>query len=93
MTVIHLSLKCIFVVFTPSRGLFFFFFGTSVAVPFVLYSVLFNFINVLILTPLCVQLFIAIKVTELPPLGERAANSACHLFFFFFVLFFFLFVC
>ena len=32
--------------------------------------------NVLILTLLCVQLFNLVKVTELPLLWERAANSA-----------------
>ena len=38
-----------------------------------------QFINVLILTPLCVLLFNLVTVTQLPPVSERAANSAYHL--------------
>ena len=33
-------------------------------------------LNVLILTLLCVLLFNLVKLTELPPVWERAANSA-----------------
>ena len=44
-------------------------------------SVLFNFLNVLILTVLFVQLFNSVKVTELPFVCERAAYSAYHLLF------------
>ena len=40
-----------------------------------------KFLNVLILTLLCAQLFNSVKVTELPPVLERAANSAYHLLF------------
>ena len=36
-------------------------------------------LNILILTLLCVQLLKSVKVTELPPVWERAANSAYHL--------------
>ena len=35
-----------------------------------------QFLNVLILTRLCVLLFNLVKLTELPPVWERAANSA-----------------
>ena len=35
--------------------------------------------NVLILTLQCVLLFNLVKLTELPPVCERAANSANHL--------------
>ena len=38
-----------------------------------------QFLNVLILTLLCVQLFGSVKVAELPPVLKRAAYSACHL--------------
>ena len=38
-------------------------------------------LNVLILTLLCVLLFNLVKLTELPPIWERAANSAYHLLF------------
>ena len=41
----------------------------------------FQFLNVLILTLLCVLLFNLVKLNELPPVWERAANSAYHLFF------------
>ena len=40
-----------------------------------------QFINILILTLLCVLLFNSVKVTELPPVWERAANLAYHLLF------------
>ena len=40
-----------------------------------------QFLNVLILTLLCVLLFNSVKVTELPPDWERAANSAYRLLF------------
>ena len=39
------------------------------------------FLNVLILTLLCVLLFELVKLTELPPVWERTANSAYHLLF------------
>ena len=42
-----------------------------------------QFLNVLILTLLCVQLFNSVKETELSPVAERAANSATHLLFHF----------
>ena len=42
----------------------------------------FQFLNVLILTPLCVH---SVKVTELPPVWEIAAYSAYQLYFFIFV--------
>ena len=44
-----------------------------------------SILNVLILTILCVQLFNSVKVTELPPVWVRAANSAYHLFSYFVV--------
>ena len=44
-----------------------------------------QFLDVLILTLLCVQLFNSVKVAELPPAWERAANSAYHLLFSLFV--------
>ena len=37
-----------------------------------------QFLNVLILTLLCVLLFNLVKLTELPLVWERAANSAYH---------------
>ena len=40
-----------------------------------------QFLNVLILTLLCVLLFNLVKVTEFPPVWERATNSAYHLLF------------
>ena len=40
-----------------------------------------QFLNVFVLTLLCAQLFNSVKVTELQPIWERAANSAYHLFF------------
>ena len=40
-----------------------------------------QFLNVLILALLRVPLFNSVKVTELPPVWERAANSAYHLLF------------
>ena len=40
-----------------------------------------QFLNVLILTLLCVQLFNLLELTELPPVWGRAANSADHLLF------------
>ena len=40
-----------------------------------------QFLNVLILTLLCVLLFNLVQLTELPPEWERAANSAYHLLF------------
>ena len=40
-----------------------------------------QFVNVLILILLCVLLFNSAKVTELPPVWEKAANSAYHLLF------------
>ena len=40
-----------------------------------------QFLNVLSLTILCVQLFNSVKVTELPSVWERAANLAYHLLF------------
>ena len=40
-----------------------------------------QFLNVLILTLLCAILFNLVKLTELPPVWERAANSAYHLLF------------
>ena len=40
-----------------------------------------KFLNVLILTLLCVQLFILVKLIKLPPVWKRAANSAYHLLF------------
>ena len=39
----------------------------------------FQFLNVFVFTLLCVNLFISAKVTELPPVWERAANSANHM--------------
>ena len=39
-----------------------------------------QFLSVLILTLLYVQLFNSVTVTELPPVLENAANSAYHLF-------------
>ena len=39
------------------------------------------FLKVLILTLLYVLLFNLVKLTELPPVWERAANSAYHLLF------------
>ena len=41
----------------------------------------FQFLNVLILTLLCVQLFNLVKLTEFPSVWERAAYSAYHLLF------------
>ena len=38
-----------------------------------------QYLNVFILTLLCVQLFHSEKVTEFPPVWEKAANSAYHL--------------
>ena len=38
-------------------------------------------LNVLIVTLLYVQMVYSVKVTELPPFLERAANSAYHLLF------------
>ena len=38
-----------------------------------------SILNVLILTLLCVNLFYSVRVTELPPVWERAANLAYHL--------------
>ena len=38
-----------------------------------------QFLNVLILTLLCAQFFNSVKITELPPVWERGANSAYHL--------------
>ena len=38
-----------------------------------------QFLNVLILTLLCVQFIYSAMVTGLPPVWERAANSAYHL--------------
>ena len=40
-----------------------------------------QFLNVLVLTLLCFLLFNLVKLTELPPVWERAANSAYHLLF------------
>ena len=40
-----------------------------------------QFLNVLVLTLLCVLLFNSVKVTELPPVWVRDANSAYHLLF------------
>ena len=40
-----------------------------------------QFLNVLILTSLCVQLFNSVKVTELSPVWETVASSAYHLLF------------
>ena len=40
-----------------------------------------QFLNVLILTLLCVLLVNSVKLTELPPIWERAASSAYHLLF------------
>ena len=40
-----------------------------------------QFLKVLILTLLCVLLFNLVKLTELPPVWKRAANSAYHLLF------------
>ena len=40
-----------------------------------------QFLNVLILTILCFLLFSLVNLTELPPVWERAANSAYHLLF------------
>ena len=40
-----------------------------------------QFLNVLILTLLCVLLFNLVKLTEMQPVWERAANSAYHLLF------------
>ena len=40
-----------------------------------------QFLNVLILTLLCVLLFNLVKVTELSPVWKRAANSAYNLLF------------
>ena len=40
-----------------------------------------QFLNVFILTLLCVQFIYSTQVTELPPVWERAANSAYHLLF------------
>ena len=40
-----------------------------------------QFLNVLILTFLCILFFNLVKLTELPPVWERAANSAYHLLF------------
>ena len=40
-----------------------------------------QFLNVLILTFLCVLLFNLVKLTEMPPVCERAAIPACHLLF------------
>ena len=40
-----------------------------------------QFLHVLILTLLCVLFFNLVKLTELPPVWERAANSAYHLLF------------
>ena len=37
-----------------------------------------QFLNVLTSTLLCVQLFNSVKITELPPVWERVANSAYH---------------
>ena len=44
-----------------------------------------QFLNVLILTLLCVRFVWFSKMAELPPVRERAADSACHLYFFLFV--------
>ena len=43
---------------------------------------LFNFLNVLILTLLCVHFFGSVKMVEFPPVWERAADLACHLYFY-----------
>ena len=40
-----------------------------------------SFLNVLILTLLCVLYFDLVNLTELAPVWERAANSAYHLLF------------
>ena len=40
-----------------------------------------QFLNVLMLTLLCVLLFNLVKLTELPIVSERASNSAYHLLF------------
>ena len=53
--------------------------STFVAFSFVLCSVLFDFLNVSILTLHVSNLFNSVKVTELPPVWERAANSPYHL--------------
>ena len=37
-----------------------------------------QFLNILILTLLCVLLFNVVKFTKLPPVLQRAANSAYH---------------
>ena len=39
-----------------------------------------QFLNVLILTLLCVRFVWFVKMTELPPVRERATDSACHLY-------------
>ena len=40
-----------------------------------------QFLSVLILTLLCVLLFILVKLAKLPPVWERAVNSVYHLLF------------
>ena len=49
------------------RCVFFFIFGDV------------HFLNALILTLLCALLFNLVKLTELPPVWVRAANSAYHM--------------
>ena len=55
--------------------------GGFVADSFVLCSVLFSFYIFFILTLLFFLLFNLVNLTELPPVWERAANSAYHLLF------------
>ena len=38
-----------------------------------------QFLNVLMLTLLCVRFVCSVNMAELPPVWESAADSACHL--------------
>ena len=63
----------------PSNYYWWYQWGTFVAVSFVLYSVLLNFLMFLFLHFCVFNIFNTVKVTELPPVWERAAYSTYHL--------------